>query len=212
MDTAFIPITPEEIIAKGWGSIDFLFVSGDAYVDHPSFAPAIICRILEARGYKVAILSQPDWHKVEDFAVLGKPNYGVLVCGGNLDSMLCHYTAAKKSRKDDKYTPGGVIGRRPDHATVVYAKAIRKLWPNMPVVIGGIEASLRRLVHYDYWENRLFPSILEDSDADLLIYGMGEKQIMEVADYLAGGAGMDDMHYIPVIFYAFDNIQNQIHF
>ncbi|MCQ2363499.1 MAG: YgiQ family radical SAM protein [Acidaminococcaceae bacterium] len=204
MDTAFIPITPEEIIAKGWGSIDFLFVSGDAYVDHPSFAPAIICRILEARGYKVAILSQPDWHKVEDFAVLGKPNYGVLVCGGNLDSMLCHYTAAKKSRKDDKYTPGGVIGRRPDHATVVYAKAIRKLWPNMPVVIGGIEASLRRLVHYDYWENRLFPSILEDSDADLLIYGMGEKQIMEVADYLAGGAGMDDMHYIPGTAYAVD--------
>lgn len=181
-----------------------MFISGDAYVDHPSFAPAIICRILEARGYKVAILPQPDWHQIESFASLGKPNYGVLICGGNLDSMLCHYTAAKKPRKDDKYTPGGVMGKRPDHATVVYSKAVKKLWPEMPVIIGGIEASLRRLVHYDYWENKLLPSILEQSRADLLVFGMGEKQIMEIADYLAGGASMEDLRYIPGTAFAVD--------
>ena len=196
MNNVFIPISREEISQRGWESIDFLLISGDAYVDHPSFASALIARVLEQRGYKVAIMPQPDWHNLENFAALGKPNYAVLICGGNLDSMLCHYTAAKKPRKVDKYTPGGVMGKRPDHATVVYSRCIKKLWHQMPVIIGGIEASLRRFVHYDYWEDALMPSILEDSGADLLIFGMGERQITEIADYLAGGADIRDIHHI----------------
>ena len=192
----FLPITAAEIAERGWDQLDFLFISGDAYVDHPSFGPAVICRVLEAQGYKVALLCQPDWTRTECFAELGRPRLGVLISGGNLDSMLCHYTAAKKERKVDKYTPGGLIGKRPDHATEVYAKIAKKLWPELPVIIGGIEASLRRFVHFDYWENRLLPSILESSGADLLVYGMGEKQIVEIADYLAGGASLEDMRYI----------------
>lgn len=192
----FLPISPEEIQARGWEQIDFLFISGDAYVDHPSFGPAVICRVLESKGYKVALLCQPDWHKPQNFAALGKPRLGVMISGGNLDSMLCHYTAAKKPRSEDKYTPGGVMGKRPDHATAVYAQQVKKLWPEIPVIIGGIEASLRRFVHYDYWENKLLPSILEASNADLLVYGMGEQQVAEIADYLAGGAQISDMLYI----------------
>ncbi|HIU64705.1 MAG TPA: YgiQ family radical SAM protein, partial [Candidatus Avacidaminococcus intestinavium] len=165
-------------------------------VDHPSFGPAVICRVLESQGYKVAMLSQPDWHVEEALAILGKPRLGVLISGGNLDSMLCHYTAAKKPRKKDNYTAGGVMGKRPDHATAVYARLAKKLWPDLPVIIGGIEASLRRFAHYDYWENKLLPSILIDSEADLLIYGMGEKQIVEIADYLAGGAKINDLRYV----------------
>lgn len=198
----FLPISPEEIQARGWEQIDFLFISGDAYVDHPSFGPAVICRVLEAKGYKVALLCQPDWHKPQNFAVLGKPRLGVMISGGNLDSMLCHYTAAKKPRSEDKYTPGGVMGKRPDHATAVYAQQVKKLWPEIPVIIGGIEASLRRFVHYDYWENKLLPSILEASNADLLVYGMGEQQVAEIADYLAGGAQISDMLYIRGTAYA----------
>lgn len=192
----FLPITREEIIERGWDELDFLFISGDAYVDHPSFGPAVICRVLESQGYKVGLLCQPAWNKPEDLAVLGKPRLAVLVSGGNLDSMLCHYTVGKIERKVDKYTPGGVVGKRPDHATAVYASLAKKLWPELPVIIGGIEASLRRFVHFDYWENKLRPSILEDSQADLLIYGMGEIQIKEIADYLSGGATLEDMHYI----------------
>lgn len=192
----FLPVTREEILARGWDELDFLFISGDAYVDHPSFGPAVICRVLEAQGYKVGMLCQPAWDKPEDLAVLGKPRLAVLISGGNLDSMLCHYTVGKIERKVDKYTPGGVVGKRPDHATSVYASLAKKLWPELPVVIGGIEASLRRFVHFDYWENKLRASILEDSHADLLIYGMGETQIKEVADYLSGGASVEDMHYI----------------
>lgn len=192
----FLPISKEEIAVRGWNQLDFLFISGDAYVDHPSFGPAVICRVLEANGYKVALLCQPAWDKAENFAVLGKPRLGVFISGGNLDSMLCRYTAAKKERKVDKYTAGGEIGKRPDHATAVYAEMVKRLWPEMPVIIGGIEASLRRFIHFDYWENKLMPSILESSGADLLVYGMGEKQVVEIADYLAGGASMEDMHYI----------------
>ena len=201
----FLPISPEEIQARGWDQIDFLFVSGDAYVDHPSFGPAVICRVLEAKGYKVALLCQPDWHKPQNFAVLGKPRLGVMISGGNLDSMLCHYTAAKKPRSEDKYTPGGIMGKRPDHATAVYAQQVKKLWPELPVIIGGIEASLRRFVHYDFWENKLLPSILETSNADLLVYGMGEQQVAEIADYLAGGAEISDMLYIRGTAYASKN-------
>lgn len=198
----FLPVSHEEIAERGWDELDFLFVSGDAYVDHPSFGPAVICRVLEAQGYKVALLCQPAWDKIENFAALGKPRLGVLISGGNLDSMLCHYTAAKKPRSEDKYTAGNVMGKRPDHATMVYAQQVKKLWPDVPVVIGGIEASLRRFVHYDYWENKLLPSILESSGADLLVYGMGEKQVVEIADYLAGGAPMSDMLYIRGTAYA----------
>lgn len=201
----FLPISPEEIQARGWEQIDFLFISGDAYVDHPSFGPAVICRVLEAKGYKVALLCQPDWHKPQNFAALGKPRLGVMISGGNLDSMLCHYTAAKKPRNEDKYTPGSVMGKRPDHATAVYAQQVKKLWPEIPVIIGGIEASLRRFVHYDYWENKLLPSILEASNADLLVYGMGEQQVTEIADYLAGGAQISDMLYIRGTAYASKN-------
>ena len=164
----------------------------------------MICRVLEAQGYKVALLCQPDWSQAENLAALGKPRLGVLISGGNLDSMLCHYTAAKNPRSVDKYTAGGQVGQRPDHATAVYAKLAKQLWPQLPVVIGGIEASLRRFVHFDYWENKLLPSIIESSGADLLVYGMGEKQIVEIADYLAGGASMEDMHYIRGTAYACD--------
>ncbi len=200
----FLPISRKEIAERGWEQIDFLFVSGDAYVDHPSFGPAVICRVLEAQGYKVALLCQPRWDKAEYFAELGRPRLGVLISGGNLDSMLCRYTVGKHERAVDRYTAGGAVGQRPDHATAVYAQMVKRLWPDMPVIIGGIEASLRRFVHYDYWENRLLPSILETSGADLLIYGMGEKQVVEIADYLAGGATPEDMHYIRGTAYACD--------
>lgn len=200
----FIPISHEEIVERGWEQIDFLFISGDAYVDHPSFGPAVICRVLEAQGYKVAMLCQPAWDKIENFAVLGKPRLGVMISGGNLDSMLCRYTVGKHERAVDKYTAGGEVGKRPDHATCVYAQKVKKLWPELPVVIGGIEASLRRFVHFDYWENKLLPSILESSGADILVYGMGEKQVVEIADYLAGGARAEDLHYIRGTAYAAD--------
>lgn len=205
----FLPISPEEIAERGWEQLDFLFVSGDAYVDHPSFGPAVICRVLEAQGYKVALLCQPRWEKPEYFAALGKPRLGVLISGGNLDSMLCRYTAAKHERSVDKYTAGGAVGKRPDHAAAVYAQMVKKLWPDLPVIIGGIEASLRRFVHYDYWENKLLPSILESSGADLLVYGMGEKQVVEIADYLSGGASIEDMRYIRGTAYAADTLPEE---
>lgn len=201
----FLPITAEEIKERGWEQIDFLFISGDAYVDHPSFGPAVICRVLEHHGYRVAILPQPQWDTPERLAVLGKPRLGVMISGGNLDSMLCRYTVGKHERTVDKYTAGGTVGKRPDHATMVYAQLAKKLWPDLPVIIGGIEASLRRFVHYDYWENKLLPSILESSGADLLVYGMGEKQVVEIADYLAGGATVADMHYIRGTAYCTDS-------
>ena len=204
----FLPITLDDIEKLGWNQIDFLFVSGDAYVDHPSFGPAVICRVLESKGYKVAMLCQPDWKNKQSLSVLGKPRLGVLISGGNLDSMLCHYTAARKLRKKDNYTPGGIMGKRPDHATVVYSKMAKRLWPELPVIIGGIEASLRRFAHYDYWEDKLLPSILMDSGADLLVYGMGEKQIVEIADYLAGGANISTVRYVRGTAYLCDNLEN----
>ncbi|MEE3396780.1 MAG: YgiQ family radical SAM protein, partial [Succiniclasticum sp.] len=208
MNQTFLPVCKEDMEERGWEQLDFLFISGDAYVDHPSFAPAVICRVLEAAGYKVAILPQPDWNSSQSFQRMGKPRLGVLVCGGNLDSMLCHYTAARKPRKEDKYSPGKEMGKRPDHATLVYAKAAKKLWPDLPVIIGGIEASLRRFAHYDYWEDKLLPSILTESGADLLVCGMGETQIREIADYLAGGASGEDLHYIRGTAYAAEALDN----
>lgn len=206
----FLPITAAEIKERGWNQLDFLFISGDSYVDHPSFGPAVICRVLEAQGYKVAMLCQPDWNRLENFAALGKPRLGVMISGGNLDSMLCRYTVGKHERAVDKYTAGGAVGKRPDHATMVYAQKIKELWPEMPVIIGGIEASLRRFVHFDYWENQLLPSILESSGADLLVYGMGEKQVVEIADYLAGGANIEDLHYIRGTAYASKDLPEEL--
>ncbi|NCD07970.1 MAG: YgiQ family radical SAM protein [Negativicutes bacterium] len=203
----FLPISLDDIEKRGWNQIDFLFVSGDAYVDHPSFGPAVICRVLESKGYKVAMLCQPDWKNKQSLSVLGKPRLGVLISGGNLDSMLCHYTAARKLRKKDNYTPGGIMGKRPDHATVVYSKMAKRLWPELPVVIGGIEASLRRFAHYDYWKDKLLPTILTESGADLLVYGMGEKQIVEIADYLAGGANISTVRYVRGTAYLCDDLE-----
>lgn len=183
----FLPITKEDMLERGWNQLDFIFVSGDAYVDHPSFGSAIICRILERHGYKVGIISQPDWRTKDDFKKLGRPRLGFLVSSGNLDSMLNKFTAAKKYRSNDNYSPGGKSGYRPDRATIVYCNKIRETWKKIPIIIGGIEASLRRFAHYDYWLNSIRRSILLDSRANLLIYGMGEKQILEIANQLQQG-------------------------
>ena len=208
MTQRFLPVCREDMEERGWEQADFLFVSGDAYVDHPSFAPAVIGRVLEAAGYKVAILPQPDWQDPSVWTALGRPRLGVLVCGGNLDSMLCHYTAARNPRTADKYSPGGAMGCRPDHATAVYARMVKRLWPDLPVIIGGIEASLRRFAHYDYWEDKLLSSILAASGADLLVCGMGETAVREIADYLAGGASGEDLHYIRGTAFLTDSLQN----
>ena len=177
----FLPISRRDMKERGWEQLDFVFISGDAYVDHPSFGPAIICRLLEKHGYKVGIIPQPDWHSTKDFDRLGKPRLGFLVSAGNMDSLLNKFTAAKKVRHQDAYSPGGRAGYRPERATIVYCNRLRELYPDVPIIIGGIEASLRRLAHYDYWTNALRRSILVDSQADLLIYGMGERAILEIA-------------------------------
>ena len=192
----FLPVCPEDVAARGWDCVDFVYVIGDAYVDHSSFGPAIISRVLEAHGYKVAIISQPDWKDAESVALFGRPRLGFLVSAGNMDSMVNHYTVNKKHRSQDAYTPGGKTGRRPDYATIVYCNLIKKRFKNVPVVIGGIEASLRRLAHYDYWADKLKRSILLDSGADLLIYGMGELAIVEIADAMASGIDISDITFI----------------
>lgn len=192
----FLPMTPEEMQALGWTEPDFVYVIGDAYVDHPSFGPAIISRLLEYHGYKVAIIAQPDWKDDRAVTVFGRPRLGFLVCAGNMDSMVNHYTVSKKRRHQDAYTPGGVYGRRPDYATIVYSNMIRRMYPDIPIIVGGIEASLRRLGHYDYWSDKVRRSLLVESAADLLIYGMGERQIVEVADALDGGLPVGDIVYI----------------
>ncbi|MCB6365947.1 YgiQ family radical SAM protein [Intestinibacillus massiliensis] len=183
----FLPVSRAEMEARGWYYCDFLLVTGDAYVDHPSFGTAIISRVLEDAGYKVAILSQPDFHSEADFAAMGRPRYAVLVNGGNIDSMVAHYTAAKKRRSDDAYTPGGKGGRRPDRAVTVYSMLARRAFPDTPIYLGGIEASLRRFAHYDYWADRVMPSILESAAADGLMYGMGEHSVLALADNLKHG-------------------------
>ncbi len=192
----FLPMTPEELKALGWSEPDFVYVIGDAYVDHPSFGPAIISRLLEHHGYRVAIIAQPDWKDDHSITLFGRPRLGFLVSAGNMDSMVNHYTAAKKRRHQDAYTPGGVFGRRPDYATIVYSNMIRRMYPDVPIIIGGIEASLRRLGHYDYWSDKVRRSVLIESAADLLIYGMGERQIVEVADALDGGLPVSNIIYI----------------
>ena len=192
----FLPVSAADMRRRGWEQCDFVYVIGDAYVDSPSFGHAIISRVLEAHGYKVGIISQPDWKDPASIAILGQPRLGFLVMGGNMDSMVNHYTVSKKHRQTDAYTPGGVMGKRPDYAVTVYCNLIRRTYPRAAIIIGGIEASLRRLAHYDYWSDRLRRSILLDSQADLLIYGMGERAVTEVADALNDGMNVRDITYI----------------
>lgn len=190
---AFLPITIEDVKARGWDEIDFVFVTGDSYVDHPAFGTAIISRVLEAEGFKVAILAQPDWRSDKDFLQFGKPRLGFLVNSGNIDSMVAHYTVNKKHRSDDAYTAGGRSGKRPDRAVTVYSNIIRRLFPDSVIIIGGLEASLRRFAHYDYWKDEVMPSILFDSKADYLTYGMGENQTREIAHALNEGRSLEDI-------------------
>ncbi len=195
-DASFLPITRQEMIERGWDAVDFVYVSGDAYVDHPSFGAAIITRVLEANGYRVGVIAQPDWNDPESVAVFGEPRLAFLVSAGNMDSMVNHYTVAKKRRHEDAYSPGGVAGLRPNHAAVVYGNLIRRTFKRTPIVLGGIEASLRRLAHYDYWSDSLKRSILLDSGADLISYGMGERSIVQIADALAAGLAVEDLTFI----------------
>ena len=195
-NNGFLPINREEMRQRGWDSVDFVYGIGDAYVDHPSFGHAIISRVLEAHGYRVAILPQPDWKNEEEIQEFGRPRLGFFVSGGNMDSMVNHYSVSKKRRQTDAYTPGGVIGKRPDYATIVYCNYIRRVYKDCPIIIGGIEASLRRMAHYDYWSNKLKRSILLDSQADLISYGMGERSIVEIADALQAGIDVKDITFI----------------
>ena len=183
----FLPITASEVKDRGWDSVDFVYVTGDAYVDHPSFGAAIITRVLESEGYRVAVLAQPRWNTLEDFMRFGRPNLGFLVSSGNIDSMVAHYTAAKKHRSADAYSPGKVMGLRPDRAVIVYCNKIREAYGDIPIIIGGLEASLRRFAHYDYWDDKIRRSILFDSQADLISYGMGENQTIEICRRLSNG-------------------------
>ncbi len=197
MNHDFLPITREEMLDRGWERPDFVYISGDAYVDHPSFGPAIISRTLESRGYKVAMIAQPDWKDKNSITTFGEPRLGFLVSAGNMDSMVNHYSVSKKRRRKDAYTPGGVMGKRPDYAVVVYGNLIRQTYKHTPIILGGIEASLRRLAHYDYWSDKLKRSVLLDSGADLISYGMGEHSIVEIADALDAGLAVQDITYIP---------------
>ena len=192
----FLPITREEMKERGWDQVDFVYVSGDAYVDHPSFGHAIITRLLESRGYRVGIIAQPDWRKSESVQVFGEPRLGFLVSAGNMDSMVNHYSVSKKRRKTDAYTPGGEMGKRPDYACVVYGNLIRQTYKKTPIILGGIEASLRRMAHYDYWSDKLKRSVLLDSGADVISYGMGEHSIVELAEALDAGIPVEDITYI----------------
>ena len=193
---AFLPVTIEEMLERGWHQPDFVLVTGDAYVDHPSFGTAIISRVLESRGYKVAILSQPDWRTIDDFKRFGKPRLGFLINAGNVDSMVNHYSVFKHKRKTDSYSPGGKAGNRPDRAVIVYSGRAREAYKDVPVIIGGIEASLRRFAHYDYWDDKVRRSILLDAKADILIYGMGEQAVTEIADALDSGIEAKDISWI----------------
>lgn len=203
----YLPVSREDMKARGWEQCDFVYVSGDAYVDHPSFGTAIISRLLEAHGFRVGILAQPDWKNRESIKALGRPRLGFLVSGGNMDSMVNHYSVSKKRRREDLYTPGGIMGKRPDYAVVVYCNLIRSVYKDVPVIIGGIEASLRRLAHYDYWSDRLKRSVLLDSQADLLSYGMGEHSIVEIAQALDAGLKVEQITFIDGTVYRTRNLK-----
>ena len=193
---SFLPVTIEEINERGWPQPDFVLITGDAYVDHPSFGTAIIGRVLESRGYKVAILAQPDWRKIDDFKRFGRPRLGFLINAGNVDSMVNHFSVFKHRRKTDSYSPGGKAGNRPDRAVIVYSGKAREAYKDVPVIIGGIEASLRRFAHYDYWDNKVRRSVLLDAKADLLIYGMGERAVVDIAEALDSGIEVKDISWI----------------
>ena len=192
----FLPMSKDEIIQRGWDQVDFILVSGDAYVDHPSFGAAVVGRVLESRGFKVAIMAQPSWKETVDFKALGKPRLAFLVTSGNIDSMVNHYTAAKRKRKNDLYSPGGKSGLRPDRATIIYSHRIKEAYSDVPIILGGLEASLRRLAHYDYWSDSVRRSILLDAKADLIVYGMGERQIIEIAEALNSGIPVKEITYV----------------
>ncbi len=196
MKPDYLPVSRADMSVRGWNQCDFVYVCGDAYVDHPSFGHAIISRVLEAHGYKVGIIAQPDWKDKKSITVLGKPRLSFLVSAGNMDSMVNHYSVSKKRRGEDSYTPGGVMGKRPDYAVIVYSNLIRSVYRDSPIILGGIEASLRRLAHYDYWSNKLKRSVLLDSQADLISYGMGERSIVEIADALNSGLDVKDITFI----------------
>ena len=196
MSNGFLPISKADMEEQGIEQLDFVYVTGDAYVDHPSFGHAIISRILQSHGYTVGIIAQPDWKDDKSISILGAPRLGFLVTAGNMDSMVNHYSVSKKRRQKDSFTPGGEMGKRPDYATVVYCNLIRHTYKTTPIIIGGIEASLRRMAHYDYWSNKVKRSILLDSGADLISYGMGERSIVEIADALASGMDVKDITFI----------------
>jgi uncharacterized radical SAM protein YgiQ len=196
-DFSFLPVTRSEMTARGWDELDFLCVTGDAYVDHPTFGHAVVCRLLESFGFKVGIVSQPDWRSTDDFARMGRPRLAVMVTAGNLDSMLSNYSSPCKRRRRDAYSPGGKPGLRPDRATIVYCNRIRELWKDVPLIIGGLEASLRRIAHYDFWSDEVRRSILVDSRADLLIYGMAETQLGAVSSRLASGEDIASINDVP---------------
>ncbi|HAX52634.1 YgiQ family radical SAM protein [Muricomes intestini] len=196
MNRNFLPLCKKDMQDRGWDGVDFAYVIGDAYVDHPSFGHAVISRVLEAHGFRVGIISQPDWRNKESITEYGEPRLGFLVSAGNMDSMVNHYSGSKKRRRQDAYTPGGVMGRRPDYAAVVYGNLIRQTYKKIPVILGGIEASLRRLAHYDYWSGKIKRSILLDSGADIISYGMGEHSIVEIAEGLDGGIAVEDLIYL----------------
>lgn len=200
----FLPVTKEEMLDRGWTQADFVYVCGDAYVDHPSFGAAIITRVLENAGFKVAFLAQPDWRSDRDFKRFGRPRLGFLVSSGNIDSMVAHYTVAKKRRSTDSYSPGGKTGLRPDRAVIVYCNKIREIYGDVPIIIGGLEASLRRFAHYDYWDNKIRRSILFDSQADLLSFGMGERSMLEIAKRLDAGEPISQLHDIRGTCYSVD--------
>ncbi len=204
----FLPISKRDMKERGWDECDFIIVTADAYIDHHSFGTAIISRVLESHGYKIGIIAQPDWKTLYDFQCLGRPKYGFLVNAGNMDSMVNHYTVSKKIREKDLYSPGGNIGLRPDRATIVYCNKIREAYKDINIVIGGIEASLRRFAHYDYWSDKVRKSMLIDSTADLLIYGMGEKQIIEVAESLKNGVDAKDITYVRGTCYATESLED----
>jgi len=207
-DNKYLPISKQDILDRGWTELDYILVTGDAYVDHHSFGTAIISRVLESKGYKVGIIAQPDWKDTEDFKKLGKPRLGFLVNSGNMDSMVNHYTVSKKIREKDLYSPGAKMGLRPDRATIVYCNRIREAYKGIPIVIGGIEASLRRFAHYDYWSDKVRKSMLIDSGADLLIFGMGEKQIVNVANKLNEGIDIKAITQVLGTCYMTENIEN----
>ncbi|MDE6129270.1 MAG: YgiQ family radical SAM protein, partial [Lachnospiraceae bacterium] len=196
MNNGFLPICRQDMEERNIEQFDFVYIIGDAYVDHPSFGHAVISRVLEAHGYSVGILSQPDWKDDKSITLLGRPRLAFLVSGGNMDSMVNHYSVSKKRRSTDAYSPGGKSGKRPDYATVVYGNLIRRTYRDVPIIIGGIEASLRRMAHYDYWSDKFKRSILLDSQADIISYGMGEKSIVELADALDSGIAVSDITFI----------------